>query len=68
MLCRNENSRFLHATGKPLIASQIIRDELSFEFIQEVDFKQVDRTAASSAHDPDTGAGAEDRHRRSGRW
>ena len=32
-----------------LIASQIIRDELGFDFIQEVDFKQVYKAAASSA-------------------
>ena len=32
-----------------LIASQIIRDELGFDFIQEVDFKQIYRAAVSSA-------------------
>ena len=32
--------------GKPLIASQIIRDELSFEVIQEVDVKHIDRASS----------------------
>ncbi len=42
-----------------LIASQIIRDELGFEFIQEVDFKQVYRGLQRLLrHDPYPGTGA----------
>ena len=48
-----------------LIASQIIRDELGFDFIQEVDFQQVYRDCSDFLrHDLYAGAGApEDRHR-----